>query len=152
LPRESFFVIAGNDPLLLARRPRLYNREVPDPSSPVDPQVVRKIAALARLAVPESELDLWTEQLGRIVSYIDQLKTLPESGSPTPAAPTPVRPDVPRDGHGRAALEQNAPLLLHDHGVVPRIVGASAGIRRELEGANAASRAAEGVPPDVDAG
>jgi aspartyl-tRNA(Asn)/glutamyl-tRNA(Gln) amidotransferase subunit C len=119
---------------------------VPGTSSPVDPQVVRKIAALARLAVPETELQLWTEQLGRIVSYIDQLKTLPESGSRAAAPSTPVRPDVPRDGHGRAALEQNAALLLHDHGVVPRIVGASSGVRREPEDSSTAA------PPDVDAG
>jgi aspartyl-tRNA(Asn)/glutamyl-tRNA(Gln) amidotransferase subunit C len=125
---------------------------VPETSSPVDPQVVRKIAALARLAVPESELHLWTEQLGRIVSYIDQLKTLPESGSRATASPTPARPDVPRDGQGRAALEQNAPLLLHDHGVVPRVVGASTGARREPESSSSAARAADGAPPDVDAG
>jgi aspartyl-tRNA(Asn)/glutamyl-tRNA(Gln) amidotransferase subunit C len=104
---------------------------VPDKSSPVDPQVVRKIAALARLTVPEEELPLWTEQLGRIVSYIDQLKTLPEeAGSRPGAAPTPLRPDTARDGGGRQALEENEPLLLHDHGVVPRVVGAAAVDRR----------------------
>jgi aspartyl-tRNA(Asn)/glutamyl-tRNA(Gln) amidotransferase subunit C len=104
---------------------------VPDKSSPVDPQVVRKIAALARLSVPEEELPLWTEQLGRIVSYIDQLKTLPEdSGSRPGAAPTPLRPDTARDGGGREALEENEPLLLHDHGVVPRVVGAAGEDRR----------------------
>jgi len=102
-----------------------------DKSSPVDPQVVRKIAALARLTVPDEELPLWTEQLGRIVSYIDQLKTLPEeSGSRSGAPPTPLRPDTARDGGGREALEENEPLLLHDHGVVPRVVGAASEDRR----------------------
>ncbi|HEY6929024.1 MAG TPA: Asp-tRNA(Asn)/Glu-tRNA(Gln) amidotransferase subunit GatC [Thermoanaerobaculia bacterium] len=104
---------------------------MPDKSSPVDPQVVRKIAALARLTVPEEELPLWTEQLGRIVSYIDQLKTLPEeSGSRAGAPPTPLRPDTTRGGGGREALEENEPLLLHDHGVVPRVVGAAGEDRR----------------------
>ncbi len=94
-------------------------------SSTVTPEVVRKIAALARLRVPDSEIDLWTEQLGRIVSYIDQLKEIPKEafrGAPSPAA-TPVREDAPSAGHGKAALEANAPRALHDYGVVPRVVG-----------------------------
>jgi aspartyl/glutamyl-tRNA(Asn/Gln) amidotransferase C subunit len=97
---------------------------MPPASSPVSPDVVRKVAALARLSVPESELSVWTEQLGRIVSYIDQLKQLPEGpvqdASAAPA--TPLRPDEPEPGCGRQALEENA-RLLHEHGVVPRIVG-----------------------------
>jgi aspartyl-tRNA(Asn)/glutamyl-tRNA(Gln) amidotransferase subunit C len=97
---------------------------VPPESSPVDPEIVRKIAALARLAVAETELDVWTEQLGRIVSYIDQLKELPEENrSAAVAAPTPLRADQPGECSGRLALEQNAPRLLHGHGVVPRVVG-----------------------------
>jgi len=114
---------------------------VPDKSSPVDPQVVRKIAALARMTVPEEELPLWTEQLGRIVSYIDQLKTLPkESGSRAGAPPTPLRPDTPRDGGGREALEENEPLLLHDHGVVPRVVAAGENRRSASPGPEPSSR------------
>jgi len=97
---------------------------VPPESSPVDPEIVRKIAALARLAVAETELDVWTEQLGRIVSYIDQLKELPEENRSVEAAmPTPLRADQTGECSGRLALEQNAPRLLHDHGVVPRVVG-----------------------------
>jgi aspartyl/glutamyl-tRNA(Asn/Gln) amidotransferase C subunit len=96
---------------------------MPPPSSPVSPDVVRKVAALSRLSVPESELSVWTEQLGRIVSYIDQLKELPE-GPVEDASPlaTPLRPDEPEPGCGRQALEENA-RLIHEHGVVPRIVG-----------------------------
>jgi aspartyl-tRNA(Asn)/glutamyl-tRNA(Gln) amidotransferase subunit C len=97
-------------------------------SSPVDPDVVRKIAALARLTLPDSELGVWTQQLGRIVSYIDQLKELPEESAGAAAAPaTPLRADVPRDGSGRQALEQNAPELIHDYVAVPRVVGGNPG-------------------------
>jgi aspartyl-tRNA(Asn)/glutamyl-tRNA(Gln) amidotransferase subunit C len=111
--------------LKTARRP--YNGLVPSESSPVDPGVVRKIAALARLTVPDAELALWTEQLGRIVSYIDQLKELPESGfGAGAAAPTPLRSDAAAEGSGMRALEQNAPRLLHAYGVVPRVVGVTA--------------------------
>jgi len=86
---------------------------------------VRQIAALARLRVPDSELGLWTRQLGRIVAYIDQLKKIPEEALP-PGDPdaTPFRSDDPRPGGGLAALEANAPRLAHGLGVVPRVVGA----------------------------
>ena len=97
-------------------------------TSPVDPEVVRKIAALARLALPDSELSVWTQQLGRIVSYIDQLKELPEESAVAAAPPaTPLRADVPRDGLGLQALKQNALELLHDYVGVPRVVGGNTG-------------------------
>lgn len=94
--------------------------------SAVTPEVVRRIAALARLRVPESELDVWTSQLDRIVSYIDQLKGLPENAFPArnaSAFPTPLRPDVARPGEGDRSLTQNAPATAHGFGVVPRVVG-----------------------------
>lgn len=98
-------------------------------SSPavVTPEVVRKVAELARLKLPEEELALWTEQLSRIVEHIDQLRQIPEvafaaetSGAPIP---TPLRVDEPRPGGGEKALEENAPRLSHGYGVVPRVVG-----------------------------
>lgn len=73
--------------------------------------------------MPEEDLPLWTRQLARIVGYIDQLKAIPEDALPPPAPEaTPLRPDVPVDGNGLAALEANAPRLSHAMGVVPRIV------------------------------
>lgn len=97
---------------------------MPSQSSTVTAEVVRKVAALARLRVPEGEIALWTEQLARIVSYIDQLKEIPEGAfreAPAPAA-TPVREDAATSGQGQEALRSNAPRTLHDYGVVPRVV------------------------------
>ena len=94
-------------------------------SSAVTPDIVRRIAALARLRVPDDELPLWTRQLDRIVSYIDQLREIPETGAlARDAAPaTPLRPDSPRDGNGDRALAGNAAECAHGFGVVPRVVG-----------------------------
>ena len=93
--------------------------------STVTPDVVRRIAALARLRLPESEVPLWARQLDRIVSYIDQLKELPDDAvsAPDALAATPFRPDVPRPGMGDRALEENARATAHGFGVVPRVVG-----------------------------
>lgn len=93
-------------------------------SSPVRPEVFRKIAALARLRVPDAELSVWTRQLSRIVSYIDQLKEIPEEAfRARPPESTPLRADSASAGEGEEALKTNSPALLHGHGVVPRVVG-----------------------------
>jgi aspartyl-tRNA(Asn)/glutamyl-tRNA(Gln) amidotransferase subunit C len=102
-----------------------YNLWMPSRPSTVTPEVVRRVAALARLRVPETELSLWARQLDRIVSYIDQLKELPADVLPTAdsSTPTPFRPDAPHPGDGDRALGDNAPALSHGFGVVPRVVG-----------------------------
>ena len=94
-------------------------------STAVIPETVRQIAALARLRLPEKDLDLWSRQLSRIVEYIGQLERIPEEafGHPAAGPATPRREDVPRPGHGEEALEANAPRRLHGYGVVPRVVG-----------------------------
>jgi aspartyl-tRNA(Asn)/glutamyl-tRNA(Gln) amidotransferase subunit C len=91
----------------------------------VTPVVVRKVALLARLRLPEEEIPLWSDQLSRIVSYIDQIERIPEEGPTAESAvpPTPLRPDEPRPGGGRTALEANAARQVDGFGVVPRVVG-----------------------------
>ena len=91
----------------------------------VTPEVVRKVAELARLRVAESEIGRWAGQLSRIVSYIDQLAAIPEEAfaKVAPAEATPLRSDDPRPGRGDEALAANAPRRLHGFGVVPRVVG-----------------------------
>ncbi|HEY3171233.1 MAG TPA: Asp-tRNA(Asn)/Glu-tRNA(Gln) amidotransferase subunit GatC [Thermoanaerobaculia bacterium] len=98
---------------------------MPSHPSTVTPEVVRRIAALARLRVPESELSVWARQLDRIVSYIDQLKDVPEESAAgrDSARPTPFRSDFPRPGAGDRALAENAAVSAHGFGVVPRVVG-----------------------------
>ncbi|HKF42266.1 MAG TPA: Asp-tRNA(Asn)/Glu-tRNA(Gln) amidotransferase subunit GatC [Thermoanaerobaculia bacterium] len=92
--------------------------------SPVSEDVVRHVAALARLRVPEEDLPALTHQLARILSYIDQLKEIRQEPRREPQmTATPLRDDVGVAGHGREALEANSPSLLHDHGAVPRVVG-----------------------------
>ena len=88
-------------------------------------EVVRKVADLARLRLPEQDLPRWTEQLSRILAYIDQLAGIPEAAF-RPARPgpaTPTRKDDPVAGAGLEALEANAPRQVHGYGVVPRVVG-----------------------------
>jgi aspartyl/glutamyl-tRNA(Asn/Gln) amidotransferase C subunit len=98
---------------------------MPSSSPVVTPEVVRQVAGLARLRLPADELARWTEQLSRIVGYIEQLKQIPADAfaSPESAPGTPVRQDTPRDGRGAEALAANTTSRMHDYGVVPRVVG-----------------------------
>ena len=98
---------------------------MPGDRKTVTEEVVRKVAELSRLRLPDGELSLWASQLGRIVSYIDLIAQIPETASARPArsAATPVRPDEARPGHGAEALERNAARRFEGFGVVPRVVG-----------------------------
>ena len=75
-------------------------------------QDVQRIAELARLALTDEELDLFTRQLGDILTYVEQIRALDTSG----VAPTsqvlnrPVeRDDDARPMLSRSDLLRNAP-------------------------------------------
>jgi aspartyl-tRNA(Asn)/glutamyl-tRNA(Gln) amidotransferase subunit C len=91
-------------------------------------QDVQRIAELARLELSEGELDLFTRQLGDILTYVEQIRALDTTG----VAPTsqgmnrPVdRDDVPADTLTRAQLLDNAPDAAVEAGLfkVPRVIG-----------------------------
>ena len=91
-------------------------------------QDVQRIADLARLELTAAELDLFTKQLGDILTYVEQIKTLDTTG----VAPTsqvlnrPVdREDVPGPTLSRSELLTNAPDAALESGLfkVPRVIG-----------------------------
>lgn len=91
-------------------------------------QDVQRIADLARLELTAEELDLFTKQLGDILTYVEQIKTLDTTG----VAPTsqvlnrPVdREDVPGPTLSRSELLTNAPDAALESGLfkVPRVIG-----------------------------
>lgn len=91
-------------------------------------QDVQRIADLARLELSEAELDLFTRQLGDILTYVEQIRSLDTTG----VAPTsqvlnrPVdREDVPAPTLTRAELLENAPDASNEAGLfkVPRVIG-----------------------------
>ena len=91
-------------------------------------QDVQRIADLARLELSAEELDLFTRQLGDILTYVEQIRALDTTG----VAPTsqvlnrPVdRDDVPADTLSRDDLLRNAPDAATEAGLfkVPRVIG-----------------------------
>lgn len=91
-------------------------------------QDVKRIAELARLELTADELDLFTRQLGDILTYVEQIRALDTTG----VAPTshvlnrPVdREDVLQPSLTRDDLLANAPDAAHEAGLfkVARVMG-----------------------------
>jgi len=91
-------------------------------------QDVQRIAELARLELTNDELDLFTRQLGDILTYVEQIRSLDTAGvEPTSQVMNrPVdRDDVPGRTLTRSELLGNAPDAAPEAGLfkVPRVIG-----------------------------
>lgn len=96
--------------------------------STLNHQDVKRIAELARLELTADELELFTRQLGDILTYVEQIRALDTTGVPPTSSVLnrPVdRPDEPRPSLARAELLRNAPDAAPEAGLfkVPRVIG-----------------------------
>ena len=91
-------------------------------------QDVKRIADLARLELTADELDLFTRQLGGILTYVEQIRDLDTTGVP-PTSHVLNRPvdrdDLLRPSLTREDLLRNAPDAAQEAGMfkVPRVIG-----------------------------
>lgn len=94
---------------------------------PLGREDVAHVAALARLALSEEELDRFTGQLARVLDHAADVAALDLTGVAPTAHPFPVanvlRPDEPRPGLDRHEVLAQAPAVEDDRFRVPRIVG-----------------------------
>jgi aspartyl-tRNA(Asn)/glutamyl-tRNA(Gln) amidotransferase subunit C len=92
------------------------------------PEEVRKIALLARLRFTPEQETVLVDQLGRIVDYIDQLRSYEgeeSAGAPLAATPVLEAEDVARPCLPRELFLANAPAsALGELLVVPEVKGA----------------------------
>jgi aspartyl-tRNA(Asn)/glutamyl-tRNA(Gln) amidotransferase subunit C len=88
---------------------------------------VAKVAKLSRLALTEQELQTQTEQLGKILHYVDKLNALDTSKVEpmiTAAASGNVfRPDAVRPGLSREEALKSAPAHDEEYFRVPPVIG-----------------------------
>ena len=92
----------------------------------IDAATVRKVARLARIAVPEERLDPLARELSGILQWIEQLAEV-DTDSVEPmtsavAATLPLRDDVVTDGGDPARVLGNAPKAVDGFFVVPKVV------------------------------
>ena len=93
------------------------------------PGEVAAIAALANLELEPSEIELFARQLGEILAYADQVRTIDTTGVP-PTASVVTRHEADRPDQVRPSLDRelalaNAPDAEANAGLfkVPRIIG-----------------------------
>ncbi|WP_353217328.1 Asp-tRNA(Asn)/Glu-tRNA(Gln) amidotransferase subunit GatC [Sandarakinorhabdus sp.] len=92
----------------------------------VDNNIVRKIARLARIAIPEADVPGLTEQLNGILGWIEQLGEVDTSGVDPMASVMPGtlrwRADVVSDGDIQDKVLANAPDAASGFFAVPKVI------------------------------
>ena len=92
----------------------------------IDAATVRKVARLARIAVPEERLDPMARELSGILQWIEQLGEVDTDGvepmTSAVAATLPLREDVVSDGGDSSKVLSNAPKTADGFYIVPKVV------------------------------
>jgi len=92
----------------------------------LDKATVAHIAALARIRLSEAELEPLTNELSRILSWVEQLNEVDTTGvvpmASAAAASLPMRDDAVSDGGCRDAILGNAPRAARGFFTVPKVV------------------------------
>jgi aspartyl-tRNA(Asn)/glutamyl-tRNA(Gln) amidotransferase subunit C len=92
----------------------------------IDAATVRKVARLARIAVPEERLDPMAKELSGILQWIEQLGEVDTDGvepmTSAEAVTLPMREDVVTEGGDASKVLSNAPKAVDGFYVVPKVV------------------------------
>jgi aspartyl-tRNA(Asn)/glutamyl-tRNA(Gln) amidotransferase subunit C len=92
----------------------------------VDADTVRRIAHLARIAVPENEIGHLQGELNAMLAFVEQLSEVNVEGVEPMTSVTPMamkqRPDVVTDGGIAADIVKNAPASDDNFFLVPKVV------------------------------
>ena len=92
----------------------------------VDPDTVRRIAQLARIAVAEDEVEHLRGELNAILAFVEQLSEVDVEGVEPKTSVIPMemktRPDIVTDGGIPDAILNNAPVAEEHFFVVPKVV------------------------------
>lgn len=92
----------------------------------VDREVVTRIATLARIDVPEADLDRLAGELSNILGWVEQLSEVDTEGVPPMSAVTPMplrrRKDEVTDGGYPDKVLANAPAPRGAFFAVPKVV------------------------------
>ncbi len=92
----------------------------------VDQATVRRIARLARIAVPDTEIPKLQEELNAILGFVKDLDTVNVDGIEPMTSVVPMamkkRKDVVTDGGIAALITGNAPSSEDNYFLVPKVV------------------------------
>jgi len=119
----------------MTRHPESLIPPPADHSSPAVPRLtpdeVRRVAVLARLAIPDDQAESYRAKLSAVIEHADRLRTLDVSGveplsTPTDAVAS-LRDDVPASTIATEALMRMAPEKDPPFIRVPKVTGAAGG-------------------------
>ena len=92
----------------------------------IDTDTARRVAKLARIAVPEENLPKLAEDLSGILDFMEQLNEVDVDGIEPMTSVTPMRlprrADVVTDGNQQAKVLANAPEAREGFFAVPKVV------------------------------
>ncbi|MEM7641438.1 MAG: Asp-tRNA(Asn)/Glu-tRNA(Gln) amidotransferase subunit GatC [Pseudomonadota bacterium] len=92
----------------------------------IDRDTARKVAHLARIAVPEDRLDALAGEFNAILGFIEQLQEVDVEGVDPMVSVTPMRlkrrEDIVTDGNQQKAVLANAPEAREGFFAVPKVV------------------------------
>jgi aspartyl-tRNA(Asn)/glutamyl-tRNA(Gln) amidotransferase subunit C len=92
----------------------------------VDAETVRRIAHLARIAVPENEIEHLQGELNAMLAFVEQLQEVNVAGVEPMTSVTPMamkkRADVVTDGGIAENIVKNAPATEDHFFLVPKVV------------------------------
>ncbi len=92
----------------------------------LSPEEVRHVALLSRLHLSDAEVNAYTEQLGKILGYVEKLKELdPRAGEPMITAPSSgnvFRADEPKSSLKREDALAAAPAHDGEYFRVPPVI------------------------------
>jgi aspartyl-tRNA(Asn)/glutamyl-tRNA(Gln) amidotransferase subunit C len=92
----------------------------------IDAATVKRVARLARLALPEAKAQPMARELSAIMAWVEQLNEVDTEGveplASCVAAKLPLREDVVADGGQPDKVLANAPRRVDNFFVVPKVV------------------------------
>ena len=92
----------------------------------IDTDTARRVAKLARIAVPEADLPALARELNGIIGFMEQLNEVDVTGVEPMVSVTPMRlkrrADVVTDGGMAEAVLKNAPDAREGFFAVPKVV------------------------------
>ncbi len=92
----------------------------------IDTETARRVAHLARIAVPEEDLPALAGEFNAILGFIEQLSEVDVEGVEPMVSVTPMRlkrrEDVVTDGNQQQAVLANAPDAREGFFAVPKVV------------------------------
>jgi aspartyl-tRNA(Asn)/glutamyl-tRNA(Gln) amidotransferase subunit C len=93
----------------------------------IDREQVLRVAELARLKISEEEVTKFTVQLGSIIEFVEQLKSVDTSDvEPTcfvEPLHDPTRPDVEKPSLSQDELLKNGPKVKNGFFAIPKVIG-----------------------------